>query len=71
MAVLNGLVLIDFILDLWHKQGDLIKAIVEATLIRLRPTLMTALVTKPRFCTNGPDYKHCCGSTATTGDIGI
>jgi cobalt-zinc-cadmium resistance protein CzcA len=49
VAVLNGLVMIAFIRDLWHEQGDLRKAIVEGALIRLRPVLMTALVASLGF----------------------
>ncbi|MGB1921808.1 MAG: efflux RND transporter permease subunit, partial [Alcanivorax sp.] len=39
VAVLNGLVMIAFIRDLWHEQGDLMKAIVEGALIRLLGTV--------------------------------
>ncbi|WP_139042652.1 efflux RND transporter permease subunit, partial [Aequoribacter fuscus] len=49
VAVVNGLVMIAFIRDLWHEQGDLMKAIVEGALIRLRPVLMTALVASLGF----------------------
>ena len=49
VAVLNGLVMIAFIRDLWHEQGNLMKAIVEGALIRLRPVLMTALVASLGF----------------------
>lgn len=49
VAVLNGLVMIAFIRDLWREQGDLMKAIVEGALIRLRPVLMTALVASLGF----------------------
>ena len=49
VAGLNGLVMIAFIRDLWHEQGDLMKAIVEGALIRLRPVLMTALVASLGF----------------------
>ena len=49
VAVLNGLVMIAFIRDLWHEQGDLIKAIVDGALVRLRPVLMTALVASLGF----------------------
>ncbi|MDP2129177.1 MAG: CusA/CzcA family heavy metal efflux RND transporter [Pseudohongiella sp.] len=44
VAVLNGLVMVAFIRDLWHENGDLIKSVTEGALIRLRPVLMTALV---------------------------
>ena len=49
VAVLNGLGMIAFIRDLWHEQGNLMKAIVEGALIRLRPVLMTALVASLGF----------------------
>jgi len=49
VAVLNGLVMVAFIRDLWHEQGDLIKAIVEGAEVRLRPVLMTALVASLGF----------------------
>ena len=49
VAVLNGLVMIAFIRDLWREQGDLITAIVEGALVRLRPVLMTALVASLGF----------------------
>jgi len=49
VAVLNGLVMLAFIRDLWHENGDLIEAIVEGALIRLRPVLMTALVASLGF----------------------
>ncbi len=49
VAVLNGLVMVAFIRDLWHNQGDLVSAVVEGALIRLRPVLMTALVASLGF----------------------
>ncbi|WP_027872481.1 efflux RND transporter permease subunit [Spongiibacter marinus] len=49
VAVLNGLVMLAFIRDLWHETGDLREAIVEGALIRLRPVLMTALVASLGF----------------------
>ena len=49
VAVLNGLVMVAFIRDLWREQGDLITAIVEGALVRLRPVLMTALVASLGF----------------------
>ena len=55
VAVLNGLVMIAFIRDLWHEQGDLMKAIVEGALIRLRPVLMTALVASLGFVPMAPN----------------
>ena len=44
VAVLNGLVMLSFIRDLWREKGDLLLAITEGALTRLRPVLMTALV---------------------------
>lgn len=49
VAVLNGLVMLAFIRDLWHERGDLPSAIVDGALIRLRPVLMTALVASLGF----------------------
>ena len=49
VAVLNGLVMVAFIRDLWHNQGDLVSAVVEGALMRLRPVLMTALVASLGF----------------------
>ncbi len=49
VAVLNGLVMLAFIRDLWHERGDLLSAIVDGALIRLRPVLMTALVASLGF----------------------
>ena len=49
VAVLNGLVMVAFIRDLWHEHGDLVHAVVEGALIRLRPVLMTALVASLGF----------------------
>jgi len=49
VAVLNGLVMLAFIRDLWHETGNLREAIVEGALIRLRPVLMTALVASLGF----------------------
>ncbi len=44
IAVLNGLVMLSFIRDLWSEKGDLLLAVTEGALTRLRPVLMTALV---------------------------
>ena len=44
VAVLNGLVMLSFIRQLWRENGDLIAAVIDGALIRLRPVLMTALV---------------------------
>lgn len=49
VAVLNGLVMVAFIRDLWNENGDLRKALVEGALTRLRPVLMTALVASLGF----------------------
>ncbi|WP_101758770.1 efflux RND transporter permease subunit [Oceanicoccus sp. KOV_DT_Chl] len=49
VAVLNGLVMLAFIRDLWHEKGDLLLAIIDGALIRLRPVLMTALVASLGF----------------------
>ena len=49
VAVINGLVMLAFIRDLWHEKGDLILAVTEGAMIRLRPVLMTALVASLGF----------------------
>ncbi|WP_330109736.1 CusA/CzcA family heavy metal efflux RND transporter [Methylophaga thalassica] len=49
VAVLNGLVMLSFIRDYWHRHGDLHKAIVDGAMTRLRPVLMTALVASLGF----------------------
>ena len=49
VAVLNGLVMLAFIRDLWHEKGDLMLAVTEGALIRLRPVMMTALVASLGF----------------------
>ncbi len=49
VAVLNGLVMVAFIRDLWHEKGDLLYAVVEGAMIRLRPVMMTALVASLGF----------------------
>ena len=49
VAVLNGLLMLTFIQQLWHEHGDLTKAIIDGALIRLRPVLMTALVASLGF----------------------
>ncbi|MAD45575.1 MAG: CusA/CzcA family heavy metal efflux RND transporter [Oceanospirillaceae bacterium] len=49
VAVLNGLVMLAFIRDLWHRNGDLYQAVIQGALIRLRPVLMTALVASLGF----------------------
>jgi len=49
VAVLNGLVMLAFIRDLWHETGDLVSSVVDGAMIRLRPVLMTALVASLGF----------------------
>ncbi|MBQ0720805.1 MAG: CusA/CzcA family heavy metal efflux RND transporter [Gammaproteobacteria bacterium] len=49
VAVLNGLVMLAFIRQLWHEQGDLYLSIIDGAMIRLRPVLMTALVASLGF----------------------
>lgn len=49
IAVLNGLVMLSFIRDDWHQNGDLYKAIVNGAMLRLRPVMMTALVASLGF----------------------
>jgi cobalt-zinc-cadmium resistance protein CzcA len=49
IAVLNGLVMLSFIRALWQEHGDLVNAIIEGALTRLRPVLMTALVASLGF----------------------
>lgn len=44
VAVLNGLVMVAFIRDLWREQDDIFHAVVDGALVRLRPVLMTAMV---------------------------
>lgn len=49
VAVLNGLVMLSFIRNLYLENGQLIPAIIEGALTRLRPVLMTALVASLGF----------------------
>lgn len=49
VAVLNGLVMLSFIRQYWQENGNLLEAIVEGAMIRLRPVLMTALVASLGF----------------------
>jgi len=49
IAVLNGLVMLSFIKTLWHEKKELIPAIMEGAMTRLRPVLMTALVASLGF----------------------
>lgn len=49
VAVLNGLVMLTFIRNLWHEGLPLQDAIYQGALTRLRPVLMTALVASLGF----------------------
>ncbi len=49
VAVLNGLVMLSFIRDLWQQRGELVSSIIDGAMIRLRPVLMTALVASLGF----------------------
>lgn len=49
IAVLNGLVMLSFIKQQLDETGDLLYAIVEGAIMRLRPVLMTALVASLGF----------------------
>jgi len=49
VAVLNGLVLVSFINDLRKNGYDLVKAVRDGSMTRLRPVLMTALVASLGF----------------------
>lgn len=49
VAVLNGLVMLTFIRQLWHETGDLTNSIIDGAMVRLRPVLMTALVASLGF----------------------
>jgi cobalt-zinc-cadmium resistance protein CzcA len=49
IAVLNGLVMLTFIRQLHHQHDNVINAIIEGALTRLRPVLMTALVASLGF----------------------
>ena len=49
VAVLNGLVMLAFIKQLWFEKGDLYTAVIEGAIVRLRPVLMTALVASLGF----------------------
>ena len=49
VAVLNGLVMVEFIRQRWSETGDLRNAIIDGALLRLRPVLMTALVASLGF----------------------
>lgn len=49
VAVLNGLVMLSFIKNLWEKTGDLYHSVVQGAMTRVRPVLMTALVASLGF----------------------
>ena len=49
IAVLNGLVMVAFIRDLWQRTGNLLESVVDGAMTRLRPVLMTALVASLGF----------------------
>lgn len=49
VAVLNGLVMLAFIRQLWFEKGELYTAVIEGAIVRLRPVLMTALVASLGF----------------------
>lgn len=49
VAVLNGLVMLAFIRQLWQETGHLTESIIEGAMTRLRPVLMTALVASLGF----------------------
>ncbi len=49
VAVLNGLVMLSFIRQLWQETGELTKSIIDGAMVRLRPVLMTALVASLGF----------------------
>ncbi|MCX7554208.1 CusA/CzcA family heavy metal efflux RND transporter [Marinicella sp. S1101] len=49
VAVLNGLVMLSFIKDLWEKTGNLYHSVIKGAMTRLRPVLMTALVASLGF----------------------
>lgn len=49
VAVLNGLVMLSFIRELWEETGELTKSVIDGAMVRLRPVLMTALVASLGF----------------------
>lgn len=49
VAVLNGLIMLSFIQRLLEDKGDLMAAIIEGAMTRLRPVMMTALVASLGF----------------------
>ena len=49
VAVLNGVVLVSYILELRQKKNNVVEAVFAGTMTRLRPVLMTALVASLGF----------------------
>lgn len=49
VAVLNGLVMLSFIRELWEETGELTKSVIDGAMVRLRPVFMTALVASLGF----------------------
>lgn len=49
VAVLNGLVMLSFIRELWQQTGDLYNSVIKGAMTRLRPVMMTALVASLGF----------------------
>ena len=49
VAVLNGLVMVSFIRELWRENDDLVTAVIHGAMVRFRPVLMTALVASLGF----------------------
>ena len=49
IAVLNGLVMVTFIRQIWRDGLDLAESVMRGALTRLRPVLMTALVASLGF----------------------
>jgi heavy metal efflux system protein len=58
VAVLNGLVMVSYINQLRGEGRALHDAIIQGSLTRLRPVLMTALVSVPRVCADGHRNGH-------------
>lgn len=49
VAVLNGLVMLSFIRELWRQTGELYQSVIKGAMTRLRPVMMTALVASLGF----------------------
>ncbi|MCX7543881.1 efflux RND transporter permease subunit [Marinicella gelatinilytica] len=49
VAVLNGLVMLSFMRELWKQTGELYHSVIQGAMTRLRPVLMTALVASLGF----------------------